>query len=189
MRHLTIAGFLLMLLAACTPADEQYCRSFGVDGTTEHRKCLEYYHHQQAAFDADRRICDAEADLTYPPTLYDRGHTEQVFQGGFGHGFGHHGYGRHGSWGGQHYGFQTVFVGPDLARNAEVDRLRLRIVEPCMQARGWNSGTQWQAGRRPIAPTKRTAASSPRAAKAVTPLPWSVQPNAPGGNALPWLKP
>lgn len=189
MRRLMVMGFMGIALAACTPADEQYCRSFGVDGTTEHRKCLDYYHREQAAFDADRRVCDAEADLTYPPSLYDRGHTEHVLGGGFGSGFGRHGYGRHGGWGGQYYGAQTVFVGPDLAQNAEVDRLRLRIVEPCMQARGWNSGTSWQAGNQLVTPVKRKAVSLPKPIKSALPLPWIEQQPVPSGNALPWLKP
>ena len=145
----------LALLSACTPADQQYCQSFGVGGTAEYGKCMDYYHQQSAIFNADRAQCEFEADATYPPTLYDYGHTEEVM-GGFNRGM--------------YYGGSTVFVQPDMRRNMEVDQLRMRIIEPCMQSRGWNSGQSWQAGSHPVAKVK-TAPRSPYAPTAA-PLPW-----------------
>lgn len=131
----------LLMLAGCgAPADVDYCRAFGVEGTAEFGKCLGYYAQQEAAFGADRDACEIEADATYPPTLYDHG--------GYAHTMG--GWGPHGHW----YGGQTIRIDPDWRHNREVDRLRTRIVEPCMQAKGWNSGRDWQAGRHAVKPTK-----------------------------------
>ena len=146
---------LLLLVAACTPADEQYCNGFGVGGTAEYGKCIHYYHEQQAMFDADRQVCELEADATYPPSLYDRGRYEQVM-GGFGPNC-------------SMYGGTTVRIEPDHYHNMEVDRLRMRIIEPCMQTKGWNSARNWQAGRQAVVKAPRPAAP--------------VQ-----GNGLPWLK-
>jgi hypothetical protein len=141
----------LLLVMGCTPANVQYCRSFGVEATAEYDKCLAYYADQQAAFGASRSACELEADTVYPPTLYDYGgyaHTT------FGTGFG-----------GRYYGGQTIRVEPDFRKNAEVDRLRMRIIEPCMQAKGWNSGSSWQAGRHAVTPAKRVQKTSAK-------LPW-----------------
>jgi hypothetical protein len=155
MRPIILLGFALLALAACTPADEQYCRSFGVAGTPEFGKCMSYYHVQEEAFAADHMVCAQQADLVYPPTLYDHGHYEEVV----------------GGYNGVLYGGQTVLVEPDYRHNAEVDLLRSRIIEPCMQARGWNSGTSWQAGRHVVSVAK----------------PVKVSPSAPPVNTLPWL--
>lgn len=148
---------LILVFAAtgCTPADQEYCDKFGVGGTAEYNKCLGYYSQQQARFSADRAVCEGEADETYPRSLYDRGGYTRM-HGGFGYGHGHY------------YPSTTVFVEPNYYHNAEVDRLRMRVIEPCMQARGWNSGRTWEAGR-------HSGKKSPRS-------------NAGGGNALPWLK-
>ncbi len=145
-----LVGLLLPLLAACTPADIEYCRGFGVEGTAEYGKCLNYFHQQQAAFDADRASCERQADATYPQSLYDRG--------GYGHSMGTVGPD------GKFYAGQTVFIDPDYQHNREVDRLRMRIIAPCMSGRGWNSPEDWQAGRHAVTPQKR------------------------GSNPLPWLK-
>lgn len=143
-----------LLLAACAPEpDLAYCRSFGVENTPEFSKCMTYYHSQQAAFSADRAVCDAQADETYPPSLYDYGGYAHTV-GGFG-------------FGGRYYGGQTIRIDPDYHKNAELDRLRQRIIEPCMQARGWVSGSSWQAGRQ--APSKSRASSKPASAGS---LPW-----------------
>ncbi|MES2984790.1 MAG: hypothetical protein V4735_06365 [Pseudomonadota bacterium] len=129
----------LMLVVGCTPADELYCQSFGVGGTVEYGKCIAYYHQQQDAFRADRAACEDQADMTYPTTLYDNGHYAHVY-GGYGGGFG------------PYSGSRTIRVEPDYQHNAQVDRLRMRIIEPCMQSRGWNSGRDWQAGRHAVTP-------------------------------------
>ena len=156
---------LLPLIAACTPADQEYCNGFGVGGTAEYGKCLDYFHVQQGAFDADRRVCSAKADETYPQSLYDHGHTEQVFASPM-------------YFGTPYYGSQIIDVSPDYAKNAEVDRLRLRIIGPCMDARGWNSPTDWQAGRHAVTPVRKAAPSGVHK---------NTAEGAASQNALPWL--
>jgi hypothetical protein len=147
----------LLLLAHCASPEQTYCDGFGL-GTEnpEYQKCLSYYFQQEAAFRADRQVCEFEADKTYPRTLYDNGRWERV-HGGFG--YGHYGYG----------GGATVFVEPDYYHNREVDGLRMRIIEPCMQARGWNSGASWQAGRRTGSAPKSAAKPAPQP---IGQLPW-----------------
>jgi hypothetical protein len=145
-RYILIVG--LLVLAACAPAEQTYCDRYGIaPGHPEYEACLGYYFNQEATFKADRQICEIEADATYPPTLYDRGHWNRVY-GGIGYG----------PWGYRGGGFgTTVFVEPDFQHNRQVDALRMRIIQPCMEKRGWNSGASWQAGRkaggfRPSAP-------------------------------------
>ena len=125
---------LLWLLAGCTPADIDYCRGFGVEGTTEYAKCLDHAHAEASAFAIDREQCALEADGVYPPSLY-----EYRRRPSFGYGVGQRGYYRSG-------GFITIE--PDFRRNAQIDYLRARIITPCMQARGWNSPDRWQDGQR-----------------------------------------
>lgn len=135
----------LLALAACTPADEQYCQSYGVTGS-EYTSCMGYAAQQQNAFSADRDVCDMQADLTYPASLYDYGRTEHI-HGGFG-------------YGGHYYGGTTISIPPDYSHNRQIDELRMHIIEPCMQAKGWNSGASWQAGRHAVTKTpKRTSGS------------------------------
>lgn len=155
---------VLLLLSACTPADISYCNQFGVAGTAEFSKCIAYYQQEEAAFGADRAVCSALADETYPQTLYDRGGFADVGFGGFGGRF-------HGP--GLGYGGGIIAVPPDYYHNAEVDRLRARIITPCMQARGWNSPTSWQAGRSAVKPTKRKVGKPDFAPEApAEKLPW-----------------
>ena len=77
-------------------------------------------------------------------------------------------------WGGHHggfYGGQSMRIEPDYRRNNELDRLRMRIIEPCMQARGWVSGSNWQAGRQAV-----RAKNQPRTRNKPQPvesLPWA----------------
>lgn len=149
-----LALVIALAAASCTPADQEYCDKFGVGGTAEYTKCLSYYQQQQSRFNSDRSVCELEADEIYPSSLYDRGGYTRM-HGGFGYGHGHY------------YPSTTVFVEPDRFRNAEVNRLRMRVIEPCMQARGWNSGSTWEAGR-------HSAKKS--------------RPSASGDAALPWLK-
>lgn len=163
--NIVLSMGLLALVAACTPADIEYCSKFGVAGTAEYGKCINYYQQQEAEFGADYNVCASEADSIYPSTLYDRGGFAQV---GIGSGFGGRHYG-----GGYGYGGGLVSVPPNYQHNAEVDRLRARIITPCMQARGWNSQYSWQAGRQAVKPTKRQSGrptSSPRAPAET--LPW-----------------
>ncbi len=131
-----LAVLALALLAACTPGDVDYCRGFGVEGTAEYGKCISYYHEQEALFGNDMSVCSLEADGTYPPTLYDYGHYEHIMGG----------YGPRGEW----YSGTMIRVEPDYQHNAQVDSLRMRIIAPCMDARGWNSPTSWQAGRHAV---------------------------------------
>ena len=163
---------VLLSLAGCASAPDEadYCRGFGVEeGNPEFAKCTQYYFQQQAVFDADRAVCNAEADKTYPPTLYSRptsyparfyggrgfGTGVGFSRGGMGLGFGSGGYGGFGSH------TEMVHQGADYQQIAEVDRLRMTIIEPCMRQRGWASGATWQSGR--VAPTKAVPAK---------PLPW-----------------
>lgn len=143
----------LFALAACgSPPDIEYCQQLGVPpGHAEYNTCLNYYHTQNNAFQADLQGCSFEADATYPPTLYDEGRTAWT----------HGGYSA-----GRYYGGETIFIEPDYARNAQVDALRQRIITPCMQAKGWKSGTSWQLGRFKGRPPQRSMQPSQ------APLPW-----------------
>lgn len=127
-------GLFLLALAACSPSEQEYCQRMGTPaGHPEHQKCLSYYFVQTAAFTADRDACEFEADKTYPHTLYDRGQTAWV----------HGGYGPYGTY----YGGHTVHMSPDYQHNALVDSLRMRVIAPCMSARGWRDPRNWEAGR------------------------------------------
>ncbi len=160
MKKLLALGLLVIAASGCTPADQQYCNNFGVAGTAEYGNCLRYYHQQEQAFGADRAFCDSEADGTYPRTLYDTGHYQPVFV--------HGGFSPHGRYYGG--GISHVYVEPDYRRNAQVDSLRMRIVEPCMQARGWRSGETWQAGRMSVK-KPRKATTTPKGSS-LNQLPW-----------------
>jgi hypothetical protein len=164
----------LVTLVGCTPADIKYCRDFGVEGTVEYGKCVDYYQAQTAAFSADRAVCSNEADATYPPSLYDFGHYATSV-GGFG---------AFGSRGG-FYGGPSIRIEPDYRHNAQVDALRMRIIEPCMQAKGWNSGRSWQAGRHAVsAPPRKLHPQTNEV------LPWTNPRTGVESQAevLPWLK-
>lgn len=156
MKRLFLLPFLL-LATSCTAPENQYCDSFGLrQGDAEYQKCLGYYFEQQNAFNADRMVCDAQADVTYPPSLYSRPQSFPVRTYGYRDGFAH---------------TEMVHVGTDYQQNAQIDALRMRIIEPCMQSRGWNSGATWTAGRHQLAPTGRR-----------------VSQMDPNGGGLPWLK-
>lgn len=153
---------LLLALAGCasTPSEQEYCRSFGLDqGNPEFAKCIEFYYQQEGQFRADRAVCDAEADRTYPKSLYSRPMSYPVRTFGSGIGFGAGPFGA--GYGGGFSRTQFVHVGADYQQIAEVDRLRMTIIQPCMRKMGWESGQTWQAGR--IAATK----AAPQ-----KPLPW-----------------
>lgn len=149
MKRLLVPVALLVLASCASAPDEQdYCRSFGIEGgNPEYAKCTQYYFQQEAEFAADRAVCAREADMVYPTTLYSRpmSYPVRVYSpyGGFPR-------------------TEMVHVGADYQQIAEVDRLRMSIIEPCMRKRGWQSGATWQAGR--IAPAKAAAAK---------PLPWA----------------
>lgn len=140
-----LGAWLLLLASGCTTPQEDYCASYGVqEGDAEYGNCMRYYEQQQALFSNDRALCALEADQTYPPSLYSRpmSYPVRIYgRGGFPH-------------------TEMVHVGADYQQIAEVDRLRMTIIEPCMQERGWNSGASWQAGRH----------AGP--AKITLPLPW-----------------
>ena len=152
-RYAFLLLFAALALSNCTPADEQYCRSFGVGGTEDFGKCMAYYHTQEQAFNADLAVCNIQADATYPRTLYDTGRYETVMGGAF--------------WAGRYEpGAQEAFVPPDYAHNAQLDALRARIIQPCMTAHGWNSTQSWQAGKHAVT----APVSTPVGATAA--LPW-----------------
>ncbi len=149
MKRLLLPLLLIGLAGCSSPPDEQdYCRSFGVEsGNPEFVRCTQYYFQQEAAFAADRAVCAREADQVYPTTLYSRpmSYPVRVYSpyGGFAR-------------------TEMMHVGADYQQIAEVDRLRMSIIHPCMRKLGWESGATWQAGR--IAPSK---------AVLVKPLPWT----------------
>ncbi len=156
-------GFLAVFLSACASDDVLYCRNLGVEGTSEYANCISYYQQQEAAFAADRRACAVDADEVYPPHLYDYGgYAHTTIGSGWGGPFG----GPRGGF----YGGQSIRIEPDYRHNAELDRLRMRIIEPCMQQRGWVSGATWQAGRQAVKPQKRSR--TPKA-EPVEMLPWA----------------
>ncbi len=138
---------LLLSLTSCVGAPDEmdYCRSMGVEqGNPEFVSCTQYYFQQEAAFGGDRAVCDLDADLTYPRSLYSRptSYPVRVYNpyGGFAH-------------------TEMVHVGADYQQIAQVDALRMRIIGPCMQARGWNSPLTWQAGRHTNAKVVKPKAS------------------------------
>ena len=156
------AGLLALVLSSCTAQDVLYCRRMGVEGTDEQGKCMQYYHQQTKAFWADRDVCAFEADEVYPPHLYDYGGYLQTSMGT----------GWVGPFDGPRggfYGGQSIRIEPDYRRNAELDRLRMRIIEPCMRQRGWVSGSDWQAGRQQVVPQKQQRPQKPQAVES---LPW-----------------
>lgn len=163
MKRLVFVSLLVAVGGCASAPDEQdYCRSYGVEqGNPEFAKCTDHYFQQEAIFGADRAVCDREADITYPKSLYSRPTSYPArFYGGSGIGFSRGGFG--GGYGGLGFGrTEMVHVGADYQQIAEVDRLRMTIIEPCMRKRGWQSGQTWQAGR--IAPTKAVPSK---------PLPW-----------------
>jgi len=153
-------GFLLLALSACTAQDVLYCRNQGVEGTSEHSKCMHYYQQQEALFSADRSVCSVDANEVYPAHLYDYGGYARTTLGT--------------GWGGHHggfYGGQSIRIEPDYRRNNELDRLRMRKIEPCMQQRGWVSGSNWQAGRQAVRPKKQQRTRSKP--QPVESLPWA----------------
>lgn len=155
MRFLRTATILIAAaLAACTPADQEYCSGFGVlPGDREYPPCVTYFHQQQASFGADYNVCALEADRTYPPTLYDTWRTGYVHRFDPRYGYAH---------------VDTVDIPPDMAHNAQVDALRGQIIQPCMHQKGWNSAETWQAGRHAVKPMRRVPSPAPTG----NALPW-----------------
>ena len=155
MRIRIILAFLALTgVAACTPSEQQYCERMATPpGSSEYAKCVGYYFDQTGMYQADRNVCEFEADRTYPRSLYDYGRTARV-RGGYGP----HGY----------RSAQTIDIAPDHGRNAMIDQLRLQIVAPCMVSRGWRDPLNWEAGKG--APP---LLSKPRTAPAGTALPWA----------------
>ncbi|MFO0069990.1 MAG: hypothetical protein ACK529_07475 [Alphaproteobacteria bacterium] len=126
--------FLPLLLMACTPGDEVYCNAQGLTmGTLQYEQCKAFYFRETARYNADFSVCGLEADKTYPQSLYDDGRWQPA-QVRYAHNMGYGGGG-------------SIFVVPDAERNAEVDRLRMRIIGPCMQKKGWKNGSNWREGR------------------------------------------
>jgi hypothetical protein len=150
--------FTLLILSGCqSPEDVAYCKRLGITPNhSEYANCMQYFHTQNNAFQADYAVCSAEADKTYPRSLYDEGDTV----------WSHGGY-----WGDNYSPGELITIEPDAEHNAEVDNLRQRIIRPCMQSRGWKSGTNWEAGR--MKPMSRSA----------------MPKNSPAAKPLPWLKP
>lgn len=159
MRKLVLLSLLCMATACAGPSENNYCAGYGISpGHPEYPKCSQYYFEQDALFRADRAVCDLKADELYPMSLYSR--SSYYPRSGLYTGFGGWG-GHHGSWVGLHQSFGGGYD-DDYGQHAEVDRLRMNIIEPCMQQHGWNSGTTWMAGRHSVSRVKTKA----------KPLPW-----------------
>lgn len=129
-RFLSMLG-LALAVASCTPPEVEYCQRTGASPLTM-EQCTTHYFEQEAAFNHDLSFCALEADQTYPQSLYSGWGTALVhnhYGGGFGH-------------------VEQLSVPPDYSKNEQIDKLRMRIIEPCMQKRGWNSGRSWEDGRR-----------------------------------------
>jgi hypothetical protein len=125
---------LPLLLWACTPGDEVYCNAQGLAmGPPQYEQCRVFYFRETARYHDDFAQCGLEADNTYPQSLYDNGrwrpaqvsYSHNMYYGGGG----------------------SVFVAPDAEHNAELDRLRMRIIGPCMQKKGWKNAADWREGR------------------------------------------
>jgi hypothetical protein len=137
----------LLIAAGCSSPENDYCARLGTpSGSPEYARCTAYYFQQEEEFRRDRMVCAAEADKVYPQSLYSQG-TWVMTRDWFGKP-------------------DMVPVQPDWQQNHTLDEMRMtRIIDPCMQAHGWNSGRSWQAGRHS---TGRAAASS----SGSKPLPW-----------------
>jgi hypothetical protein len=131
---------LTLFLTACAPAERTYCQRMGTPpGHIEYNNCVRYFYEMENWFARDREPCLAKAKETYPDYLYDRGRYGDIdYYGGYGYGSNH---------GGFPYGGASVRIPPDAWKNSQVDDLRLKIITPCMNAKGWNSGTSWDMGR------------------------------------------
>lgn len=149
MRSVFAIAALGLLAAACTPPEVDYCQAAGAP-PSDMAACTQYYFQQEAAFRSDLAVCSVDADRTYPPSLYSGWGTALVHR--------HYGYGGFSS-------VEQVSVPPDQYRNAQLDGLRMQIIEPCMQSRGWNSGSTWQAGRHDVR-------KAPARARSGGSLPW-----------------
>lgn len=143
---------MLVLLAGCTPSEQEYCERMGVPlGSSQYPQCVQFYAHQKAIYSADRNICELEADKVYPRYLYEDGGVETVYVGGpRGHITPH-----------------NVLVRPDHARNAMLDQLRRQVVEPCMASVGWRDPYNWEAGKITPVPQQGTRGMPGQ------PLPWA----------------
>lgn len=133
MRFVFFASFLI-LLTACTPGDVVYCENQGLrPQTPEWAKCFSYYHRNKQVFEADRTQCMDQARDVYPDSLYaDRLVRRPVFD-------------NRGVYRGTH-----VDNEPNWQQHRQVDRLREKIIAPCMAKKGWNDAKDWQAGGRKI---------------------------------------
>ncbi len=154
LKKMMVLGLMLSVSACSQRSDVAYCERMGTPpGTPHYASCISHFTSMQNWFNADRMGCSAQADQTYPQSLYDRG-SYGIMRGGigFGHGmwgpagFGNVGFGGFG--GGPFWGSRMVDIAPDPFHNAQVDALRMRIIQPCMEAKGWNSGASWEAGRK-----------------------------------------
>ncbi len=133
MRKLLSIFGLALAVASCTPPEVDYCRATGAS-PAQLDQCTQHYYQEEAAFKSDLRFCSAQADQTYPQSLYSGWGTARV-HGGIG-------------LGGQWRSAQSYTTPPDYQKNDQLDALRSRIIDPCMQDRGWNSGRSWEDGRR-----------------------------------------
>jgi hypothetical protein len=176
MRILSLASLLTIavVISSCATLEQGYCQKFGVQpGTNEFAKCIAYYNRETGDFYNDYNICSLEADQTYPPSLYDEGSEEYIPTTC--------------NRGGQCSGGDYIETGPNFHKNRQIDRLRNRIITPCMQAHGWRSGTNWESGR--IKPIPRPGRVEPEihSTTQVSPIDPPAPFSPPAFPQLPWL--
>lgn len=131
--RIAIAAFLLLLVAACTPGDVQYCQNKGLTPqTAQWADCFSYYHRNKEAFEIDRGMCMREARQVYPSSLYDRGYPRTyIVPDRYGRGH-----------------IRRFYDEPDYYRNQELDELTYGLLDRCMRQKGWRSADTWEAGGR-----------------------------------------
>lgn len=134
MRVILLSVILLLGLAACSsePPQAEYCGRMGIiPSNPEYGNCTAYFHKMNNWFESDFAQCRIEADRLYPDALYDNGDIS---------------YGR--VWG-PRGGWDTVEIrtNPDYRKNRLLESLRMNVINPCMQKKGWVSGESWEFGR------------------------------------------
>lgn len=123
----------VMLSACAAPKDDTYCAGFGVTpASAEYANCKAYFARMDGWFNADHSACTQKAAQSIPDYLYDNpryGEAQSVDRFGT-------------------IRTSSILIEPDYRKNMALDREREKIIAPCMLQKGWNSSTDWKAGRR-----------------------------------------
>ncbi|MEJ0010101.1 MAG: DUF1467 family protein [Alphaproteobacteria bacterium] len=148
---------LLLTTAACVaPPQDRYCESQGSPPGSPG------YARPASVSTASRKRASATtaSPATWPPTRSIRRRSTARARG---------------SWASTRGGRpEMIPVDPDWQHNHALDMLRMsRVIAPCMQAKGWNSGESWTAGRHPAGkPAAHRTRRNPPAAPTSPTLPW-----------------